>query len=98
LSPETANPKFHAQSSTAAPAYSKAAVAKTVVYEPPAPPSFPVAISVSPVRVKDYAMHLMGDKEEKEMEDFIPVASDKPSDLDLEEFLPVNNLEYNIFS
>lgn len=42
---------------------------------------------------------LAGGKEEekKEVEDFIPMASDKPSGLDLEEFLPVNNSVFYLF-
>jgi hypothetical protein len=98
LSPETSKSECNVQNSTTAPAYSKPATAKTAVYKPPAPPSLAVEMSVSQVRVKDYSLHIAGGKEEKEMEDFIPVASGKPSDLDLEEFLPVSNSDYNIFS
>jgi hypothetical protein len=98
LSPETSKSECNVQNSTIAPAYSKPATAKTAVYKPPAPPSLQVEMCVSQVKLKDYSLHLAGGKEEKEMEDFIPVAADKPSDLDLEEFLPVSNSEYSIFS
>jgi hypothetical protein len=63
------------------------------VHKPVAPASLPVEISVSQVRV-----NVAGDKEQKEREDFIPMASGKHFDLDLEEFLPVSNSEYNIFT
>jgi hypothetical protein len=40
-------------------------------------------------------LNLIGGKEEKEGEDYIPMTSDKPSGLDLEDFLPVSNEVYN---
>jgi hypothetical protein len=98
LNPETSKSECHVQNSTAAPAYSKPATSKTAVPKPVAQPSLPVEIIVSQVRVKDYSVKLTGDKEEKEREDFIPMASNKPSGLDLEEFLPVSNSDYNIYT
>jgi hypothetical protein len=98
LNCETFKSDCHVQNSTTAPAYSKPATAKTAVHKPVAPPSFPVEIHVSQARVKEYSSKLAGDKEEKEREDFIPVPSDRSFDLDLEEFIPVSNSEYDIFT
>jgi hypothetical protein len=67
------------------------------VPKPATPTSLPVEISISPVRRENCLLNLAGGKEEKEVEDFIPMASDKPSGLDLEDFLPVSNSENNVF-
>jgi hypothetical protein len=93
LNPETSKSNCYVQNSTTAPTYSKPATARTAVNKPVAPSSLPVEISVPQVSV-----NLAGDKEEKEREDFIPVVSGKHFDLDLEDFLPVSNSEYNIFT
>jgi len=55
-----------------------------------------VEISISPVRVENCSLNLIGGKEEKEGEDYVPMTSDKPSGLDLEDFLPVSNEVYNL--
>jgi hypothetical protein len=75
----------------AVPSYNKPAAEKIAVPKPTAASSFPVEISISSVRRENCSLNLAGSKEEKEMEDFIPMASDKPSGLDLEDFLPVSN-------
>jgi hypothetical protein len=90
VNPETFKSDCRVLNSTTVPVYSKPVTAKMAVHKPVAAPSLPVEIDVSQVRVKD--------KEEKEREDFIPVVSDKSCDLDLEEFIPVSNSEYNIFT
>jgi hypothetical protein len=58
------------------------------VQKPVAPPSLPVEISASQVRVKEYSSNLAGNKEEKETVDFLPVLSDKFFDLHIEGFIP----------
>ncbi|XP_021913295.1 katanin p80 WD40 repeat-containing subunit B1 isoform X2 [Zootermopsis nevadensis] len=93
LSVETARSECHVPPQTAAPtSYDRPTAGKTSAPKPPTPSSIPVEISISPVTRENRMSSLAGGKEEekKEAEDFIPMASDKPSGLDLEEFLPKN--------
>jgi len=93
---ETSSSECHIPHPTTAPSCNKPSAPKTAVSKPAVPPSFPVEISISPVRVENCSLNLIGGKEEKEGEDYIPMTSDKPSGLDLEDFLPVSNEVYNL--
>jgi len=88
LNTETSSSECHIPHPTTTPSYNKPSAPKTPVSKPAVPPSFPVEISISPVRVENCSVNLIGGKEEKEGEDYIPMTSDKPSGLDLEDFLP----------
>jgi hypothetical protein len=98
LAAETSSLECHVPHSTTAPSCNKPVAPKTAVSKPAVPPSFPVEISISPVRVENCSLNLIGGKEEKEGEDFIPMTSDRPSGLDLEDFLPVSNAVCNVFT
>jgi len=91
LNTETSSSECHIPHPTIAPSHSKPSAPKTAVSKPAVPPSLPVEISISPVRVENCSLSLIGGKEEKEGEDYIPMTSDKPSGLDMEDFLPVSN-------
>jgi hypothetical protein len=91
LNAETCSSECHIPQPTAAPSYNKPSAPKTVVSKPAVPPSFPVEIRISPVRVENCSLNVIGGKEEREGEDFVPMASDKPSGLDMEDFLPVSD-------
>jgi hypothetical protein len=90
LNAETSGTECHVPHPTTAPSYIKPAAPKTSLSKPAVLPSFPVEISISPVRVENCSLNLIGNKEEKEGDDFIPMTLDKPSGLDLEDFLPVS--------
>lgn len=88
LNAETSSSEGHVPHPTTAPSYNKPAAPKTSASKPAVLPSSPVEISILPVRVENCSLNLIGGKEEKEGEDYIPMTSDKPSGLDLEDFLP----------
>jgi hypothetical protein len=96
LNAETSSSEGHVPHPTTAPSYNKPAAPKTSASKPAVLPSSPVEISILPVRVENCSLNLIGGKEEKEGEDYIPMTSDKPSGLDLEDFLPVSNEVYNL--
>lgn len=96
LNAETSSSECHIPHPTTAPSYNKPSAPKTAVSKPAVPQSFPVEISISPDRVENCSLNLIAGKEEKEGDDFIPMTSDKPSGLDLEDFLPVSNEVYNL--
>lgn len=96
LNTETSSSECHIPHPTTAPSYNKPSAPKTAVSKPAVQPSLPVEISISPAGVEKCSLNLIGSKEEKEGEDYIPMTSDKPSGLDLEDFLPVSNEVYNL--